>query len=364
MHFNMIKAIFRKDLLDAIRDSRVLIAILVPLGIGVLYNFMFDDEAAMPEATVAYYAPDETTLPNTIEAIAGETVQLEFTQASDADEVRQLVNDDDADIGLILPAGFDAAVERGQAPQLTILLPESPTFGGDYIAAALEPSLRQMAGQAPPAVIQVDRVVEDVQTTSDAIFEQLGLRSYFVLAAVVMLIAMIGMLAVPVILTEEVEKRTLDALVMIASYLDVISAKALVGLAYIAVSVPLLLIVTGLSPEDPLLFAAATLLFSIVIIGFGLLIGGLFRNANKVNTWSGVIILPIVAPAFIAGLPIPDFLESILNIMPTTHATRLFVNSMSGQDLFPNTALSLAILAVWTIPAYLLLMRSLSRREV
>src|SRR5690606_32608621 len=115
-----------------------------------------------------------------------------------------------------------------------------------------------------------------------------------------------------------------------ASYLDVVSAKALVGLAYIAVSVPLLLIVTGLAPEDPLLFALATLLFSLVIIGFGLLIGGLFRNANKVNTWSGVIILPIVAPAFIVGLPIPDILETILNIMPTTHAMRLFVNSLSG----------------------------------
>ena len=35
--------LFAKDLKDAIRDARVLVALIVPLGIGLFYNYAFDD---------------------------------------------------------------------------------------------------------------------------------------------------------------------------------------------------------------------------------------------------------------------------------------------------------------------------------
>ena len=364
MHPRMIRAIFRKDLRDAIRDARVLVAILVPIGIGVFYNFVFDDTdtTAPPETTVAYSMAEDTALIENLQSVAGSVVNLTFEELPSPDDVRARVEAEDADIGLIVPPDFDAAVASGGMPALTVVLPESPTFGGDYVAASVDPALRAMAGQQLPAVVQVDRVVPQTDE-STAVFEQLGLRKYFVLAALVMELAMIGMLAVPVILTEEVEKKTMDALVLVASYLDVVVAKALVGVAYGVVAVVLLLGITGLSPADTVLFVAALALLGVTMIGFGLLIGGLFRNASQVNNWSGVIMMPLIVPAFVVGLPLPDWADVLLQILPTGQATRLLVNGLSGKELFGNVALSFAVMIAWIPVVYIVVVRVLSRRQ-
>ncbi len=279
MHPRMILTIFRKDIVDAIRDSRVLVALLVPLGIGIFYNLTFDDEER-PSATVAYVSPDESRLPATLREIAAGAANVQLQRVNNADEVERLVHGDDADLGLVLPAGFDAAVTSGDAPTLRVIRPATPALGRDYVATALEPALQRLAGQRPPAVLQVDQLAEE----DSVAIERLGLRRWAVLCSVIFLIAMISMLAVPVILAEEAERKTLDALTMIAGYVDVVTAKALVGLCYVLLAVPLLLGLTQLAPEDLATFAAMMLLTSATLIGFGLLLGGLFCSANQLNT--------------------------------------------------------------------------------
>src|SRR3712207_7907163 len=34
-------------------------------------------------------------------------------------------------------------------------------------------------------------------------------------------------------------------------------------------------------------------------------LGGLFRSANQLNTWSGFLLLPVITPVFLVGLPVP-----------------------------------------------------------
>ena len=112
---------------------------------------------------------------------------------------------------------------------------------------------------------------------------ELGARKYFVLATVVMMLGMIAVLAVPIILTEEAEKKTLDALLLVANYREVIVAKALVGVAYSAISVALMLALTRLQPADMPTFVAGTGLLAVALIGAGLLLGGVFKTANQVT---------------------------------------------------------------------------------
>ncbi|HVX31028.1 MAG TPA: ABC transporter permease [Nitrolancea sp.] len=356
----MIRSIFKKDLKDAIRDSRVLIAILVPLGIGILYNFIFDDTTPKPSATIAWHADGSTKLLDTLRTVAGDSVDLTFDEQPSADAVRTKMADKDADIGIIVPAGFDAQLAQGAEPKLTVLLPEKPTFAGNYVAAAINPAIRMMAGQRDPAQVEVSQVASD--TTSDAIFDRVGLRRYFVLFAVIMEIGMIAMLAVPIILTEEVEKRTMEALVLVASYVDIVIAKALVGVAYIVVASVLLLGVTRVVPERVALFILAGLALGITLIGFGLLLGGLFRNANQLNTWGGVVLLPVIAPAFVVGLPVPDWLQTLFDFLPTSQGARVMIDSMSSQSYFGQTWLSFLVIIVWAVAAYALLVYRLARR--
>jgi ABC-2 type transport system permease protein len=358
----MILTIFRKDVLDAIRDARILVPLLLLFGVGLFYNFTFRDTPAQPRATVAYAAAERTVLPEALRAFAGQTVEVRLTQVAGAEEVRRLVDEEDADVGLIVPPGFDAALARGEAPPLTVILPESPGAGGRYITAALEPALRGLAGQRPPALVQTETLAAGDAGERPPI-ARLGPQRYFVLASIIMLVVTIGIYAVPVLLTEEGEKKTLDALVMIASYGDVIAAKALVGLATIALAVPLLLAMTRIRVGDPVLFVAAIALFSVAVIGLGLLLGGLFRNMNQLNTWGGLLQLPLFIPAFLVGLPLPGVASRVLDFLPTSQATKLAINGLAGEAVFPNAPLAFVVVAAWGALAYGLLLWRLSRRE-
>ena len=362
MHTRMILTICRKDLFDAVRDMRVLMALVMPLGIGILYNVIFQNLDRKPSATIAVYSSGQTALPDTMRALLGDVAELKFEHAANPDDLRRLVREKRANLGLLVPPGFDAALQAGNRPTLTVVQRDGAVntdVGTSLVVRSLDRIVQQLAGQRPPAVISIDLL----DTGEPAVFERLGIARYFVLSSVIMLIGFIAMLALPTILAEETEKKTLDALVMAASYADVIAAKALVGVIYTAVAVPGLLLLTRLRPVDLPRFAGAIALFSVTLIGFGLLIGGLFRNANQVNTWSGLFLLPVIGPAFAVGYPLPGAIGTALAVLPTTQAAKLAINAMSGEAIFPHQWLSTLIVVAWGVAAYGLLLWRLSQRE-
>ena len=364
MHPSLIRIIFLKDLKDAIRDARVLVAIVVPLGLGIFYNTVFDDEdggAALLETTVAYAESEPSALPELLREQAEGAIRIAFLPHADEAAVRAAVASEEAAVGLVFGERFDARVRAGESPPLAVVTGTETDVAVRFVVTALEPALRRLAGQAFPATIQtgVAAPLED----EPAVFDVVGLRRYSILATVMFLIAMVAMLAVPVILAEETEKKTLDALVLIASHADVIAAKALVGLAYVVATVGLQLGLTGLWPEDPVVFGAAVLTLGVTLIGFGLLLGSLFRNANQLNTWSGFLLMPVIAPVFLVGLPVPDRVEAVLSALPTSQATRLALNGLSGQALFADPWLSFGVVIAWGVVAYLLLLSLLQRRQ-
>lgn len=361
MHPKLILTIFKKDLRDAIRDGRVLVAILVPIALGIFYSFIFPSSTPTPSATIAYQSAGPTSLPQRLQAFAGNQVTLEVEQEPSAAQVRQAVDKNNADIGLVIPANFDAAVAAGQSPPLTVIRRETSTFGANFVQAALNNVLREMAGQQAPAKFDVSVIPK--ATASQTVFEQISARRYFVLAAAVMVIGMICMLAVPIILTDEQEKKTLDALVMIASYVDVVIAKALVGIVYIAVSIVLLLGITGTAMKAPALFVGGVFVLSVAVLGFGLMLAGIFKSANQLNTWSGVILIPIIAPAFIVGFGGPPALRILMDVLPTSQAMKILINGLENKAYFTNIWLSFLVIVAWGVVAYILLLWSLRRRQ-
>jgi ABC-2 type transport system permease protein len=165
------------------------------------------------------------------------------------------------------------------------------------------------------------------------------------------------------VLVEETEKKTMEALTLIASTADVIAAKALFGIALSVVGVPLLLIITRGDPVDVAGLAAAVVLSAVVLVGIGLLCGGLFKTQQQVNTWSGVILLALLAPAFTIVMPAPDAVKAALAFLPTAQTFRLIANAFAGRTIYPYEWLSYAVLLAWGAGAYGLLWRRLSRRE-
>jgi ABC-type Na+ efflux pump permease subunit len=354
-----INAIYRKDLIDAIRDARVLLALIMPFGIALVYNFVFDDEEPVPEGTVAHTEVG-SELPDRLQTALAGTVRLELEPYDSPGDVHQVIEDEDAAIGLIIPEGFDQSLEAGKTPEIEVLVPESPGLTASIVASVIDPILRDIAGIPEPAVISQEFVSPEGGAGPN-LFDNLGMRLYFVLAALMMLIAMIGVLAVPIILAEEAEKKTLEALTLIASYLDVVLAKALVGLTYLGIGTSLLLALTQTWPEDPVTFFSGILLLGITLVGFGLLLGGLFRSANQLNNWGGLILLPVIAPAFLIGVWSPGAFQYVLEAIPVSQGMKLAVNGMSGEAIFTGIWTAYAILAFWTVIIYTALVFRLSR---
>jgi hypothetical protein len=199
--------------------------------------------------------------------------------------------------------------------------------------------------------------------SSDSAFIALGARKVFVLVAVILMLAMIAVYALPAVLTEETEKRTVEALTLIASDAEVIVAKSMFGLTYCVISVPLMLVITRVVPENVALFVVDIVLTSVTLVGLGLLLGGLMHTQTQLNTWSTVALIPLMAPAIVIQLPLPGWAEAIVSVLPTAQTMRLGVNALAGRQLFGAEWLSVAIILGWGVAAYGLVWWRLSRQE-
>ena len=358
----IVATLFRKDMVDGIRETRVLVSLLTPIILAVLYNVMFPDEKAVT-VKAAYAGPETSAIVQTLtsRAQSSQSVDLRLQHVATADDARRLVTARDVDVAFVLPEGVDDAIKAGRSPTIALIAPETPSSGSTFVQSSIEIAVRTLAGQKPAAVIEPQLV--KAGSSDQGALGQMGTRRYFVLATVVMMIGMIAVLAVPIMLTEEVEKKTLDALLIVGSYLEVIAAKALVGLAYTALSVAVMLGLTRLRPEDMTTFALGTAVLALALIGLGLLLGGLFKSAQQVYSWSSVLLLPIIMPAFVAGLPIPDSLDLVLKATPTSQGMRILANGLSGKPLFSDIWISYAVLIAWGVALYAILAWRLSRRE-
>jgi ABC-2 type transport system permease protein len=360
MRLPIVLAIFRKDVVDAIRDSRVLVSLLTPLILAILYNSIFPEERLF-EAKVAFAGPETSAIVRTLQERAGQTVSLKLQQVDTAAEARTLVESEEVDAAFVLPVDVDEAVRQGRRPTITLIQSSSDGAAANFVSASIEAGLRSLAGQSSIATVAVERV--QAGSTESGVLGELGARRYFVLATVVMMLGMIAVLAVPIVLTEEAEKKTLDALLLVANYREVILGKALVGVAYSAASVALMLALTRLQPVDIPTFVAGSALLAVSLIGIGLLLGGLFKTAGQVYTWSSVVLLPIIGPAFVAGLPVPDAIDLALRAFPTFQGMRVMTNGLAGKPLFGDIWIAYAVLLAWIVIAYGLLAWRLARRE-
>lgn len=253
MRARIVLAIFRKDVVDAIRDSRVLVSLLMPVILAILYNSVFPEERLF-EAKIAFTGPEASALVRALQDQAAQSADLKLRHVASGVEARRLVASQDVDAAFVLPDDVDDAVRQGRRPTITLIQPTGGSRAASLVMSAFDSGLRGLSGQPPVAAVQVERV--QTGSADQGVMGELGPRRYFVLATVVMMLGMIAVLAVPIILTEEAERKTLDALLLVAKYRDVILGKALVGVAYSAVSVALMLGLTRLQPLDLVTFVA------------------------------------------------------------------------------------------------------------
>jgi hypothetical protein len=360
--FRRILYLAQKDIKDAIRDARVLVALIIPLGIGIFYGLLFDDDSASTiHASIAISSQGQTNLINQINRLLPANVTLTVNEYPDQAAVEDRIANEEEDVGLVIPPKFDAQLAAGDSPSLTVVARESRSIGADYILTTLDPALRSMAGQDFPVTVNL---VTPPAVASSNITDQVGLRTWSILLSIVMSCCLVSILAIPIVLVEEVEKKTLDALVLAMDYWEVVAAKTLLGLSYTTVMTAILLALTRIDVLRWGLLVVTVILMSVALLGVGLLLAGLFRSANQLNTWSGLTLTPLLVPALAIGPPVPDLIFGIAKLFPTGAGMSLLVDSVSDPKIIGQTALLLGVLVAWIAMTYAALVIRLNRTQI
>ena len=328
MKSKIIVAIARKDLVDAIRNRYLLIALLTPLFMALLFRLILPAAGSgLSTLTLVVHDAGNSDLVSGLRRVP----QLKLLEVNTASALSTEVEKNKAIAALDVPAKFDADVAAGRQPEVKVYL-NTKKSGADQavLRGLLEQQIFGLAKQPAPArSIWIDL---PKQTDSQTLREP-GLNQMLLLLLLLMSLTITGALIVPLLVVEEKEKGTLDFLLVSPANLpEIIAGKALTGLVYVFLIAAMLLALNRTLVGNWLLTATTIVVGTLLLVSIGLLIGSLFENTMQVNTWAGFILLLLLMPSFISSDQ-SIAIKSALRLIPTYYFVEGLRLSLVGGDL-------------------------------
>ncbi|HET6670067.1 MAG TPA: ABC transporter permease [Pyrinomonadaceae bacterium] len=323
MSLGVVAAITRKDIVDAVRNRYLLVALLTPLFVALLFRVLTPGLNSLSTMTLVVHDPGDSQLVSELRLLP----QINFIQAGSAEGVASEVEKTKAVGGLAIPSTFDVEVAAGKQPELTVYVNNK---NNDIQQAAFRQLMeRQVLALVKPIPARLAWI--DVGKEEGA-KPKVGFNLNQMLFPLLLLITfgMSGALVVPLLLVEEKEKHTLDFLLTSpASLTEIVAGKALTGVVYsLLIAGVLLAINHKLIGNWPL--TLLTLLSGLVfVVAIGLFMGSLFQNTMQVNTWASLVLMVLLAPSF----PMPGLsatLETASRLIPTYYFVEALKLSLAG----------------------------------
>lgn len=345
MNPGVVAALARKDIVDAMRNRYLLIAVLTPLLVAFLWRVLIPGLNGSNNSNVVVV---HDTGNSVLVAQLRDTPTISLIDSGSADAVANEVEQKKATGGLVVPVNFDADVAAGKEPQFTVYVNskksiiEQATFRQLMERQVL--SLVKQPVTARPVWIDLGK-----EPGSQA-GEKPDLNRMLLPLLLLLALAMTGALVVPLLLVEEKEKRTLDFLLTSpASLTEIVTGKALTGVVYsLLISGALLAINHQLISNWPLTLLTI-LLGLLLIVAIGLLMGSLLQNAMQVNTWASIALFVLLAPSFPSPGGTPAAMDAALHVVPTYYfveALKLALAGMGSSWIWGHLAAVLACTAV------------------
>ena len=339
--------LLRKDLGVGPRSPIFLYAIVLPviltLLIRVVFGSLFD-----PVPRLGIVDEGESQVVQNVRGVEG--IQVTFPETAAA--LKTLVENNDLDAGLVLPAGFDGALQAGQMPNVQFF------FGGQSLASnrvvlgvTMVDLIREIAGS--PAPIEVETI-----TVGEG--ESVPIVSRLLPLIVLMAVLIAGALTPATSLVEEKEKRTLTALLVTPTRLsDVLLGKGALGFILAMATGVVTLALNGALGANPAALLLVLVLATLMAAEVGLMLGSFAKDTKALYTiWkSGAIVLVAPVVFFIW----PNLPQWIAKIFPTYYfLSPLFEIAIRGAglaDVWIELTIGFAICAVLLPGVYALARR-------
>jgi len=364
-----------KDLMELFRNRMGLVLlILMPIFMMTMVGFIYPSETSLNSVPIALVNEDagfgnyslSSTFIMTLNSINENTGMITITDASNLDDVREMIQTGDAEGGIIISSDFTSNIMSGKQGTVTIVTDESNPQMSAMIQAVLGQVFEQMGTMLAQQNVQglgVDAntslaVVKPYNVQTKGSIE--GEFSYFdfiapgIMAMTVMMSVMTGL---PAAISQEREVGTLDGMMVAPiNRLSVILGKTLAQMARGILQGTLILVLAvtlfGVTVHGNILLVFALLLLGVFsFVGLGVVLTSFAKDQETAVMMMTTIMFPMM---FLSGVffpveQMPWFMQSISKVLPLTYvADALRKVMVLGADI-PAITTELSILIVFGV---------------
>jgi len=233
---------------------------------------------------------------------------IEVTLLKSVPDLKQRVEGNDFDAGLVLKDGFDSAMRSGQKPLLEFYI-GGESLASDRIVLAVTTLdiVRKVEGKVPPVEVEV-RALGDAQTLS------LSIRLLPMMILFALLIA--GMFVTAFGVVDEREKKTLAAVLVTPVKLsEILAAKAGLGFILAVLMAYVTLLLNGAQGAQSGALFIALMVAGLMSVEFGLIYGTVAKDSRTLFTLMKTLNIFLLAPVIFYIFP--EWPQWIAKIFPT-----------------------------------------------
>lgn len=301
MNPSLVWKLLRKDLALGPRSAVFLWAVVMPVALTlvlqVAFGALFD-----PEPRLGVVDRGDSAVTAAVTAMDGIAVTLLDDEAA----LRDRVEANDFDAGIVLPAGFDDAVRSGARPELRFWISgESHAANRIILTVAAIDLVREVEGRQAPVVVEVVSFGE----------EGLPISTRLIPLIVFFALVMAGLFLPASSLVEEKEQGTLTALLVTPVRPgEVLVAKWLLGVLLASVMATAMLALNGALTGNWLAVLVVVFVAAALSTMIGLLVGVVASDSAKMFAAVKGMGLFLFAPALFYVFP--DWPQWIAMLFP------------------------------------------------
>lgn len=359
-YFQAIFGIFRAYQLRFFRDKTALFfTFMFPLIFLLIFGSIFNNSST--NFSIAIVNKSESEFAKQFEDMASKddvfTVEEDVTTLDDA---KTRMNRGELDSVLVLPASFGEADATGKpSGELEVYYKPGSEQSGQTVAAIMDQVMNEInvgLGQtAPNFTVAQKSTGQEGLSQFDYTFS--GLLGFTILGS-----AIFGLANVMPAEKQRGAFRRLRASPFHASQLIIGNSLHYLLLTLLSM---LLMIVVGLLVFDFemrgswLQFGLFATISSIMMIGFGLLIGGWARNENQAAPLSNLIAFPLMflSGIFFPRFLFPEWLQGITGYIPLAPVVDGFRRIMTENATLLDLGPELLLISIWMVGLYALATR-------
>ena len=366
-----------KDLMELFRNRMGLVLlILMPLFMMAMVGFIFPSSTSSLSNVPIALANDDTgfggyslssTFVMTLNTINENTGMMTIANASNLDDIREMIQTGDVEGGIIISSDFTSSIMNGQQGTITIVTDQSNPQMSAMIQTVLNQVFEQMGtalaqqniaeqlGIDPSSALAVVKPYNiQVQGSIEGEFSYFDFIAPGIMAMTVMMSVMTGL---PAAISQEREVGTLDGMMVAPiNRLSVILGKTLAQMARGILQGVLILVlaiaVFGVTVHGSIFLVFALLLLGVFsFVGLGVVLTSFAKDQETAVMMMTTIMFPMM---FLSGVffPIeqmPWFMQSISKFLPLTYvADSLRKVMVLGADI-PAISTELSILIIFGV---------------